>query len=228
MIVKSKVLTDFLEKTRGSGSSSIDEMKINFGETAITINAKNTEETTVAFSEMGITEFQNYKAIGDLGIDSLPTFLTILSGFDKVDLDKTNNLLTMKEGGRKIETILTNSEFIDSPTKKELVFTEIITVDAKKINKFISDAKLSKDFVLKIKTLPKQLVLETDGKYKFTEIIDAPEAQGGVEVKFAAPFVNAISVFSGNVILKLKTDHPIMIVEKTQTSSIGVITAPRI
>lgn len=227
MIVKSKVLTDFLSKIKGTGSSFISEVKVNFGNT-ITCDAKNIEGTVICFSELTPTEITGYNPFGSIGIDDLPTFISIISGFDKLELEKNNNLLTFKEGGRKIETILTNPEFIESPMVKELSFTEALTVDAKKVNKFISDAKLSKDFVLKIRTAPKQLILETDGKYKFTEVIDAPEAIGGVEVKVAAPFIHNMASFDGKVILKLKTNYPVMILEKTETSNVAIYVAPYI
>jgi len=132
----------------------------------------------------------------------------------------------MKEGGRKVETILTNPEFIKEAPKKELVFDESIEIDVKKINDFINQAKQGKEFILKIKTLPKQIVLESDGKYKFTEIIEAKEAVGGIEVKVGPPFLGPIAEFSGKVTLKLKNNYPVQIVEKTAGSSISVTVAP--
>ena len=68
MIVKSKVLTDFLSKIKGTGSSFINEIKLNFGNT-ITCNAKNIEGTVICFSELTPTEITGYNSFGSIGID---------------------------------------------------------------------------------------------------------------------------------------------------------------
>jgi len=222
--IEAKKLHGFLSKIRG-GEVGPEELKIDFGQT-ITTSAINTENTVIVSAEMQPTEFTGYTPVGVVAIDDLKGMLSILSGFDKVDINKADNLWIMKEGGRKVETILTNPEFIKEAPKKELVFDESIEIDVKKINDFINQAKQGKEFILKIKTLPKQIVLESDGKYKFTEIIEAKEAVGGIEVKVGPPFLGPIAEFSGKVTLKLKNNYPVQIVEKTAGSSISVTVAP--
>jgi len=225
MNIEAEKLCNFLSKIKGNGATGPDEIKLNFGQT-ITTSAINTENTVVVNAEMQPTEFAGYESVGLLAVDDLGTLLSILSGFKKVDLNKVDNLLTLKEGGKKVETILTNPDFIKDAPQKELVFDESIEVLGKKINTFINQAKLNKDFILKIKTLPKQLILETDGKYKFTEIIEAKEAVGGIEIKVGGPFLGMISKFDGTITLKLKNNYPIQIIEQTPTTKISVIAAP--
>jgi len=224
MNIEAKKLTTFLSKVRG-GEVGPNELKLDFGQT-ITTSAMNTENTVIVSAEMQPTEFSEYNPVGIVAIDDLKGILSILSGFNKVDINKDNNLWIMKEGGRKVETILTNPEFIKEAPNKDLSFDETIEIEAKKINDFISQARQGKEFILKIRTLPKQLVLESDGKYKFTEIIEAKDAVGGIEVKVGPPFLGPIAEFSGKVTLKLKNNYPVQIVERTAGSSVCVTVAP--
>jgi len=227
MNTEAKKVSSFLNKIHGGGDIGPDELKLDFGQ-SITTSAMNAEKTILVSAEMQPTEFTNYTPLGIVAVDDLKTILGILNGFDKVELSKNGNLLTLSEKGRKVETTLTNPEFIKDAPKKELVFDENIEVEAKRINDFISQAKLNKDFILKISTKPKQLVLETDGKYKFTEVIEAKEAVGGIEVKVGEPFLGMISEFSGKIILKLKSAHPVQLLEQTPTTRICITVAPYI
>jgi hypothetical protein len=226
MNIESKKLVEFLSKIKGAEVGP-NEIKMNFGPT-LTVSAINTEQSVIVEAQMQPTEFTGYESLGTLAVDDLKTLITILGGFTKVSIEKNDNLLTLKEGGKTVQTILTNPEFIKEAPKKELQHEEILSVNAKTINDFISRAKLNKELTLKLKTLPKQLVLETDGKYKFTEILEAPEAVGGVEVKVKSPFIGTISEFGGPITLKLRSNYPIQVMEKLTSSTVSVVSAPLI
>jgi len=224
MNIESKKIVSFFKKIYGNGTGP-SELKLNFGQT-LTTSAINTEKTVLVEATMQPTEFVNYNPIGIMAIDDIKTLMTIIDSFGTVEIEKNDNLLTLKEKGKKAETILTNPEFIQEAPRKELVFDELIEIDAKIINKFIDSAKLNKDFILKMRTAPKQLILETDGKYKFTEVIEATQANGGIEIKVGAPFLGMIGEFDGKITLKLKNNYPIQIQEKTAGSIISATVAP--
>jgi len=230
MNIKTKVFNTFLKKVKMDGTQIVDEAIFDFNDGGLKISAMTGGNTTRIDAMLMSSAFGQYEAIGKVGVQGIAQITKILDTFkDEVDISIEGNVLRLKEGGRKVEVELIDLQFLtEVGALKELQFDETIKIKSVDLNKFISDVNINKDFELIFDTKPKQLILSNTGKYKFTQILPVEEAQGGVTAKFGAPFIDVVKALTDNILLSMKTDFPIKILEKTDVSTIVIITAPRI
>jgi hypothetical protein len=226
MKINKKNLVDFLEKVNMNGD--LNEARFNFTETGLKISGTNAANITRVDGTLNISAFVEYNALGEIGVQEINNIIRILKSFDKeVEINVQGNLLSLKEAGKKVEIELLDLQFIEVVKDlPNLEFYEDIKVNAVDINKFITDASINKEFFIKIETKEKVSMLSNDGKFKFTKTLETPESKGGTVVKFGLHFINAVIKLSDSLILSIKKDYPIKIVEKTEQSIISIITAP--
>ena len=230
MKIEKTKFTNFLKKVKLDGADQIDEVLFDFTTQGLKIMVMNKTSTCRIDAMFKSSAFSEYEAIGKVGIQELHMLIRLCETFDKeVDIKTSENLLTIKSGSRKIEFELLDIQFISEVAEpKVMEFDESITVNSKVLNKFIKDVELNKEYIINLETTEKKLKISNTGKYKFTEIIEAKEAKGGVNTSFGLPLTNALRALTGELQLNLKSQYPLRVVEKTEDSIISIIVAPRI
>ena len=226
MKISKQKMTEFLKKVNMNGD--LQEAIFNFTETGLKISGKNAAGVTRVDGMLKSAAFEEYNALGKIGVQEINTVIRIMSGFNKIiDVKVEGNLLSLKEGGKKVDIELLDVQFIEEvQALPPLEFDENIKIASKDINDFIKDASINKEFFISLSTKEKVTMLTNTGKFKFTKTLETVEAKGGVTAKFGAHFINAVIGLTSDVTLSLKTDYPIKLVEITEESIISIVTAP--
>jgi hypothetical protein len=229
MKVKTKLLVEYLKKIQMDGSEKIKEVLMRFEESGLKISATAITTTSRVSGILNTTAFEEYKAIGNVGLNDFETFIKVLNRFgEKITLEFEGNLLTIKGEGKKVDVELTDEEFLETDTKEPAMeFDDNFILTAKQLNNIVEDAKLNADSYVTFETSEKKLEVSNTGKYKFKHTINCPTLKGGVNVKFGNPIVDSTSQLTGNLEFSMKTDFPCKVREKTEHSVITIIVAPR-
>lgn len=229
MKVKNENVVEFLNKVKCNTEFSDEDLILNFTESGVRINAVNATKTVVLTANLSKNAFIEYEQIGKIGIQKLGEVISVLRTFgDEIELKVEGNLLIIKERGRKVEIELLDINMIlEAPElKKEMVFSENITLTGKDVNAFLADAGMNKEFATFITTEKGKIIFSNTGKYKFTKEIDTNDCVGGNKLKLGEPFVNVMKAFATNIIVGLGAGMPLKIIEKSDNSNISVIVAP--
>jgi len=229
MKIKNEEITNFLTKIKGNTEFADVDMIVDFSETGIKVNAVNPEKTVVLAANLSNNAFIEYEQIGKIGIQKLGDLISILKTFsDEVELKVEGNILTIKEKGRKVELELVDlSTILEAPElKKEMTFSENITLQGKDINAFLNDASMNKDYVTYLITEKGKAIFNNTGRYKFTKELVSLDCIGGNKLKLGAPFANVIKPLIGTVSFGLGEGMPLKLIEKTDNSNISIIVAP--
>lgn len=226
MKIGKKTLVEFLKKV--NISNGIQEAIFDFSDSGLKISGKNSANVTRLDAVLKTSAFEEYKAIGKIGMQELSKVIMILNGFTKeVTLKVEGNLLMIEEKDKKVEVELLDIQFIEEvPDLPNLEFDETIRLKASDVNSFIKDATINKEFHIRLVTKPKVTMLTNSGKFKFTKTFETPEAKGGIVVKFASHFIEAVSSLTDMLTISCKSNYPVKIVEKTEHSQIVIVTAP--
>ena len=228
-IEKSK-LVEYLSKVQMSGSQQIIECILDFSDEGLKINSDCPTEQSKVMGLLKPSAFQEYASMGKLGVNDFSGFINALGRFDKIiTISQVGNVMIVNEDKKKVEIELINTEFIssakDAPT---LTFKTSFKLPPKKIQTIFTDAKISKDAIIKIETAENQIQISNTGKYKFTNVFDVEGCEGGIKAKYGEPLVDAISKLTGEIKISLSTDYPIEILEESDDMWIKVIVAPRV
>ena len=228
-IEKSK-LVDYLSKIQMSGTQQILECILNFSDEGLSINADCPTEQSKISGLLKPKAFQEYAAIGKIGVNDFDGFIRALGRFEKlINMKQEGNVLIAEEAKKKVEIELINIEFISSAKDMpELKFETTFKLPPKKMQSIFADSILSKDAVIKIETATDQIQISNTGKYKFTNVFDVKGCKAGIKGKYGEPLVDAISRLTGELTIDLSTDYPIRISEEGEDMWIKVIVAPRI
>lgn len=220
----------FMKKINLAGSHSVEEVLLSFTENGLKACVVTPDSTIRVEGILKTSVFENYEAIGDVGVQELSKLLTIVNTFksDKVEFLVEGNTLILKADKKSVEIALLDPQFIDKPTDvKEFEFKENLDVKISEIQSFIADAAINKEFSILLSTKEKQLVMKNTGKFKFTSVIDCEKALGGVQVGFGTPFINAVKNLDGALKLSISENFPCKLLEKTDDSMVNIIVAPR-
>jgi len=226
MKISKQKITEFLNKVNMNGD--LQEAIFNFAEKGLQISGKNAAGVTRVDGMLKSSAFEEYNALGKIGVQELNNVVRIMTGFNKVvDIKVEGNLLSLKEDSKKVDIELLDVKFIEEvQALPELKFDEHIKIASKDINDFIKDAAINKEFFITLKTKEKVTMLTNDGKFKFTKTLETAEAKGGITAKFGSHFINAVVGLTSDITLSLKSDYPIKMVEITEESIINIVTAP--
>jgi hypothetical protein len=230
MKVKTKTLVAFLKKSRMDGSQAIGEAILRFGKEGLKINANSEAKQARVMSWLKTNAFVEYEELGNVGMNDLNNVIKVLDRFgEQVSIKKEGNLLTVIGEGKKVDIELVSESFLDTETgEPALEFDETFTVPMTTFNSIFNDIKINKDAIMTIETIEKKVKITNTGKYKFVNEIAAPSCKGGVKVSMGEPFIDAISNLDGVLEVSIKSDYPAKIMEKTETSVITIIVAPRV
>jgi hypothetical protein len=229
MKIKNDVVTNFLTKVKCNTEFADEDLILDFAESGIKVNAVSTTKTVVMAGLLSKEAFIQYESIGKIGIQKLADIVNILKTFgEEVEIKVEGHLLTIKEKGRKVEIeLLDTSMILEAPElKKEMVFTENVSLPAKEINSFIGDASMNKDFTVYVNTEKGKIIFNNTGKYKFTKDIQSEDCIGGNKLRLGEPFINVIKPFDGAITMCMGEGMPLKILEKTDVSNMNIIVAP--
>jgi len=236
MKVKTKELQNFLNKALMSGAQTITEGVLDFEKDGLKINANDKLKTARTISWLNRSCFVDYPeaGIGKVCLNELTKANEILKRFgDLIELKKEGNLLSVSGdvGGRKksVDIELVSETFLETDAKEPtLDFDQTFNMSASAMSDILSDVKVNKDAFLTLTTKDKFVEFTNTGKYKFTNNVIAPTVKEGVSVSLGEPFMNAVNNLDGEIQLSIKSDYPIKIMEKTESSIITLIVAPRV
>jgi len=225
-----KVLSGFLKKFKMDGTQSVAEGILKFEKDGLHIAANSNSKQARVMAWLKKEAFKEYEELGNVGVNDIPTIINVLERFGEfITISKEGNLLTVKGEGKKVDIELVAENFLDTDTgEPKLEFTETFSMTATKLKDIFKDVKMNKDAVIKFETSEKKVKISNTGKYKFVNEIEALTCKGGVTVSFGEPFMDATNNLDGNLDLSLAVNYPVKIMEKTETSVVTVIVAPRV
>jgi len=230
MKIKMKVLSGFLKKFKMDGTQSVSEGILKFEDDGLHITANSDSKQSRVMAWLKKEAFKEYEKLGNVGVNDIPTVINVLERFGEfITISKEGNLLTVKGEGKKVDVELVAENFLDTDTgEPKLEFTETFSITATKLKDIYKDVKMNKDAVIKIETEEKKVKISNTGKYKFVNEVEALTCKGGVIVSFGEPLIDATNNLDGTLELSLAQDYPIKVMEKTETSVITLIIAPRV
>lgn len=230
MKVKTKNLSQFLKKINMQGNEEIKEAIFNFTDTGLKISASSNTKTVRVDGLLLKDAFMEYEPIGKIGVQDIHIIKKILDQFEEdIEFLIEANTIKFKDKNKEMITELIDIQFIKEPTElKEMEHNDVFPIDSNIINNVISNASINKEFDIEMKTVEKALTIETTGKYKFKRYFNINEIKGGTEILVGGPFINAVANLTGVVDLYLKTNYPVKIFEKTETTILTYVVAPKV
>ncbi len=230
MKIKTKVLSGFLKKSRMDGEQQIDECILNFDNEGLKIDTNSPAKLSRVMSWLKKEAFVEYEEFGKVGMNDLKTVINVLNRFGEViTLKKEGNLLTIKGDSKKVEIELISENFLETDVApKEMKFEDTFAITATQLKSIFNDVTLNKDAIITIETNEKKVKFLNTGKYKFENLLEAPTCKGGVKVNFGLPLIESVINLDGTLEISVATDYPAKVIEKTETSIITLIVAPRV
>lgn len=220
-------LVDFLKKVKMTKSVELTDCALDFNSKGLTIIANTTNKLGQVRSHLDISHFEEYKALGIVGVTDMATFVNILNRFKKsLSLIKEGNVLTVSDADKSVEIELISEQFIERDlTEPKLEFTDNFSVSAEVLADIIADIKLNKDAVLTIALCPGKVTFKNSGKYKFKRELDR-EVKSTLEAGFGQSFIDAVAELEGTLQMYVRADYPIKIVEESEGCNITLFLAP--
>jgi len=229
MKIKTKTLTEFLSKTKMSGTQQIDECMLDFQKEGLKINANSPAKMSRVMAWLKTSAFEEYNILGKVGINDMDTIIKVMERFgEKITLKKEGNLLTIKGDNKKVDIELVSEDFLSTDSEPKLEFDDKFIITSKKMDEIIKDVKMNKDTIIKIKTTEKKVLFSNTGKYKFNNTIESEETKGGVETSYGEPLIDCVTNLTGTLEFSVKTNYPAKVMEKTDISVVTIIVAPRV
>jgi hypothetical protein len=228
--IKNKVLSTFLKKIGFSGIQTIKELLLDFSDNGLSINVNSQTQQSKVVALLKSGAFVEYSPMGKIGINDLPTLLTVLKRFgDEIKITKEGNLLTIAEDKKKVDIELVDPRYLEEGIKPmpQIAFTDSFKMAAADIKGVFEDITINKDAVLTIETKPKLVIFKNTGKYKFNREVTADGCNGGVLVNFGEPLMDVITNLDSEIEISIKSDYPAKVIETTDVSNITIIVAPR-
>lgn len=234
MVCNKKLLLRFLELIALKGDIENKEtlLNISFGGIASIIGHPS---KTVAIKGVLLGDFDD---IGDVGIDDIPLFISLLKSFsgNEVTITKEKNKLILISENKKLRAslILREPEYI------------INTLEGTKIDTLLEKTKgnvftLSKDSIKsilsyvnaigsdKIVLIGKDKELQVALENKENEILasfDIEQTVDGFTVKLMKQITSILNIVDGDIVLSMKDDSPISITIKDENMEVIYIVAP--
>jgi len=228
--IKTKVFSGFLKKARMSGTQAISETILKFEKDGLKIEANSEPQQARTSAWLKKDAFKEYEELGNVGLSDFENVTRVLDRFGEwITINKEGNLMTVKGDKKSVDIELTSEDFLSSDTgNPELEWDETFSIDATKLKDILKDVQMNKDAILTITTAEKNVSFSNTGKYKFRNEVEAPACKGETKVKFGQPFIDAVSVLDGNLEFSVKSDYPVKVMEKTDTSVVTFVIAPHV
>jgi len=230
MKVKTKTFVGFLKKAKMEKQQQIDECILSFESSGLKIDANSPSQQSRVMALLKKEAFKEYEELGNVGMNDLDNVVKVLDRFGEfITLKKEGNLLTISGDNKKVDIELISEEFINTDTgEPKLEFENTFSIPMVKLKDIIKDVEMNKDAIMIVETGDKKVSFSNTGKYKFRTEHEALSCTPGVKVKFGSPLIEAVANMDSPVEISVKSDHPAKIIEKTETSVVTVIVAPRV
>ena len=226
MKIKKDIIVNFLKEVR---MSELENCLLEFKDKGLVISAKSISNTHMSYGILPKTEFEDYRPLGNAGVDALGTLIKIFSRLgDVIEFDIKGNLLTAKGKSMELQFPLTDEKFIDNNGElPEFDNETTFTMSTNRIKQFISDVTVNKDFHIIFETVDGGVKMKNTGKFKFTYNEDASDAKGGCVAKMGKPFINIMNnITKDDVVIGLKNQYPISITHDAENYTVSFIIAP--
>lgn len=229
--LEAKNIEEFLNKVQMDKTQQITECVLSFEDNGLKINANNPPQQARVMGVLKTSAFKEYEAIGKIAISNFDRLKSIIGKFKTsiVSLKVEGNLLSISGSNKVWEYPITDINFISTDSSApELEFTDTFKLPGGKLQEVFDDVSLIKDAVINIKTEEKKVIITSKGDASVKHTLMADTCKGGVDVKLGEPFLDASSKLKGDLEISVRTDYPVKIMEKTETSVITMIVAPRV
>ena len=230
MKIKTKVLTNFLNKFRMSGSQKVDEAILRFEKDGLKVRVDSPAKQARVTGWLKTSAFESYSELGNVCLNDLENVKRALERFgEKISLKKDGNLLVVKGDNKKVEIELMSEEFMETLAQDpQIEFEDTFIIKSEQIKNIFDDVRMNKDAQLMIKTEDKKVQFSNTGKYKFNNVLEAPMCKGGVSVKFGSALLDALNGIDSQLEISVKTDYPVKAMEKSEHSILTFIVAPMV
>ena len=207
----------------------VDQCLLEFKDDGLHTIATSLPKAARTSSHLYLSAFEQYDAIGNVGLNELSRFIKIIKRFKKIiDISIEGNIFVIKEASKKVEIPMIDEQYFDEQDDPEMEFIDSINMSASALNDIFKDASENSDATITITTEEKRAIFSNTGKYKFETIIDDGGLKGGAKSTFGSPIISALEELRGDIVIDVAVDYPVRVTEKTDDSSVMVIIAPRV
>ena len=218
-------LNTFLSKATLNGV--IPMCVMNVADKKISISVKSVDNVGVVISELKITS--NDKM--ELCIKDTSRLLQALKLFDKeIELIKESNVLSILNADRQVDLTLSSVEFIDNHLTKELKleYDDGINIKNTLFKNIVKDSSIIGSDKITIEFTETELKMFTGEKgfdtISETQKLDKPYVI--CKTKFGKMLTEVIEVIDEQINIKMKSDFPVLLTEKTEVMTIKYLVAP--
>lgn len=226
MKVDMKLLTEFLKLIR---MNEVQQCLLKFTDKGLEVSVASPATSHMAKGLLYKEAFKDYQAIGNVGVDELEKVNKIFKTLGKEFLLKVKgNIMEVDATKKSVELELVDEKFIEQlDLDKEIPFDTEFKIDAKVLNEFLSDVKLTSDSLVIIETVEGGVKFYNTGKYKFNYNLNSEGTIKGTVVKFGEPFMQVFdNVSEGELNFKVKTDTALTANLKNDNYEIKFMVAP--
>lgn len=231
MRAKTAVLKDFLKQSCMSGGAAVGECILDFADMGVKLTTVTAANNVLIDALLHSSKVEEYTPIGKIGIDSLPNVLKLLERVESefITFEKAENTMCFKGGGKKIEVVLKEVEFVEAPPTKipDLVHDVVIELKSEVIKDFLSDVTALGADQIELVAKDGKLMLVSKGHHIIrsqTEVV-VPD---NLKVSFTSLVVDAIGSIVGNMKVSLKNDYPVLFESDIAGNGyIKIVVAPR-
>lgn len=231
MKIENKVLKNYVEQIRLS--DRVNECVFSFDDMGMSVRVKSPDQIVFVENKLVKTAFASYDNFGDLAIENLKNFKKFLDRFgdDLIEITKEENKLVVDSNNRKGEFILASTEFIKGETKSpNLQYENVLKINANVLKEatLSADALNEKLVRIEIKDVNKEtfLVVTTGSTNKITDTVKLKEKYSACNATFGDALSDCMKFMNDEITVKLATDMPITLEQKTDTSKFMYVIAP--
>jgi len=228
--IEARKIITFLKKIKMKDSEEITQCLLDFTDSGLKVNATSPAKFCMVEGFMDKAVFDSYDAIGKIGLNDFPKFITILDRFGKmVEFSLEGNLLMVKEKKKSVDIPLVDEKYFEEGKKPELKdFVDTVPIAADTLNGIFKDAEMSNDSTITIETQQGEAIFTNTGRYKFKTVIEDSSIQGGAKSTFGRPIISALRELKEKLVLSVGANYPMQVEEKCDDSEIKIIVAPRV
>lgn len=227
MKIASDKFKEFVEKVTMNGS--IGMVVLDFIDEGISVKSKTLDNAGAGFGILHSKVFQNYQAIGQVGIKNVAKLMNMLTAIKGIiSLEIQGNKFVMYNDSQMWSLTIANAEYIDNYLEKEpgMPFDGGVSMESAILkNALITKGIVEADF----------LVIECKDKKLSITAGDDNSDKGDVKIEcdynnfrasYGSVLDSAIKVLGGKVNMACADNYPIRLKESTDEYSVTLIMAP--
>lgn len=217
--------------TKATLNAVLGSMVIKIDETGMTAQQKDLSNTAMSSIRL-LPDKIKEKEPTILCIKNTNMLIKSLSSFSgEIEVKKAENVLSLFNGDRQIDIILSSEEFIECnmpaiPESLKTAFDGGVNLNVKPFKDIVNDMGIvnGKNIIVTVKD--KKLELTTGDKGFDKISVKAPADYSDATAKYGELFANVINVLDDKINVALKQDFPIQITETVDGMSCKYIVAP--